>query len=72
MLGTIIDPETGDNLEKRADDRGRSNSKKNKIICRKTLPVIEEYRKIGNIIEINANQSIDKVFKELVQKLELK
>ncbi|MDQ7008811.1 MAG: nucleoside monophosphate kinase [Candidatus Gracilibacteria bacterium] len=72
IAGTIIDPETGDNLEKRADDNEEAILKRIKLYVEKTLPVIEEYRKIGNIIEINANQSIDKVFKELVQKLELK
>lgn len=68
----IIDPETWDKLEKRADDNEEAILKRIKLYVEKTIPVIEEYREKWDIIEINADQSVDKVFKELVKKLWLK
>jgi len=69
---TIIDPETWDKLEKRADDNKEAILKRIKLYVEKTIPVIEKYRKEWDIIEINADQSVDKVFSELVKKLWLK
>jgi adenylate kinase family enzyme len=35
----------------------------------KTLPVIEKYRNMGILTEINAEQSRDQVFAEVVEKI---
>jgi len=35
------------------------------------MPIVEEYRKELKLIEVNANQSVEKVTEELKQKLGL-
>jgi len=70
--GTNFDPETWDKLEKRADDNEKSILKRIDLYIEKTMPVIEEYRKSGNLIEINADNCVEWVFNELVEKLGLK
>jgi len=70
--GTLVDPETWDKLEKRADDNEKAILKRIDMYVKLTMPVIEEYRKIWNLIEINADQSVEKVFEELSEKLGLK
>ncbi len=70
--GTNFDPETWDKLEKRADDNEKAILKRIDLYIEKTMPVIEEYRKSGNLIEINADNCVEGVFNELVDKLDLK
>jgi len=70
--GTEFDPKTWDKLEKRADDNDEAILKRINLYIEKTLPVVEEYRKAWNLIEINADQSVEEVFEELTQKLGLK
>ena len=70
--GTKFDPETWDKLEKRADDNEKAILKRINLYIEKTMPVIEEYRKSGNLIEINADNCVEGVFNELVEKLGLK
>ncbi|MCD5385279.1 nucleoside monophosphate kinase [Candidatus Gracilibacteria bacterium] len=70
--GTFTDPETGDKLEKRADDNEEAIIKRIKLYVDKALPLIEEYKEKGNLIIINADQSVEHVFNELVTKLNLK
>ena len=70
--GTNFDPETWDKLEKRADDNEKAILKRIDLYIEKTMPVIEEYRKSGNLIEINADNCVEWVFNELVEKLGLK
>lgn len=69
---TFIDPETWDKLEKRADDNEEAIIKRIKLYVDKTLPLIEEYKEKWNLIIINADQSVEHVFNELVTKLNLK
>ena len=70
--GVEFDPETGDKLEKRADDNEEAILKRINLYTEKALPLIEEYRKSWNLIEVNADQSVEKVFEELVEKLGLR
>ena len=69
--GTKFDPQTWDKLEKRADDNEEAILKRIHLYIEKTLPVIEEYRKEWKLIEINADNSVEWVFNELVEKLNL-
>lgn len=69
---TFIDPETWDKLEKRADDNEEAIIKRIKLYVDKALPLIEEYKEKWNLIIINADQSVEHVFNELVTKLNLK
>jgi len=67
-----IDPETWDKLEKRADDNQEAIEKRIDLYVEKALPLVTEYRKTWKLLEVNADQSVDDVFKQLVEKLELK
>lgn len=69
---TLIDPITWDKLEKRADDNEEAIIKRIELYVDKALPLIDEYRKMWNLIEVNANQKVEEVFSELVEKLNLK
>ena len=69
---TIIDPETWDKLEKRADDNEDAIVKRIDLYVEKALPLITEYRKTWKMLEVNADQSIEDVFSQLVEKLNLK
>ena len=69
--GTTVDPETGDELVKRADDQEEAIMKRIDLFVEKALPLVEHYRQEGKIIEINANQPIADVYAELVEKLDL-
>jgi len=65
------DPKTGDKLEVRKDDNQDSIKQRIEEFYEKTLPVIEEYEKEGKLIKINADNCIEWVTKELVEKLGL-
>lgn len=68
---TLIDPKTWDQLVKRADDEENAIKERIKLFYDKTMPIVEEYRKELKLIEVNANQSVEKVTEELKQKLGL-
>lgn len=68
---TILDPETWDKLEKRADDNEEAIEKRIELYIDRALPLVTEYRKTWKLLEVNADQSVDDVFKQLVEKLEL-
>jgi len=69
---TLVDPSTWDKLEKRADDNEEAIVKRIELYVEKALPLVSEYRKNGNLIEVNADQPVEDVFNELVEKLNLK
>jgi len=69
---TLVDPSTWDKLEKRADDNEAAIVKRIELYIEKALPLVAEYRKNGNLIEVNADQPVEDVFNELVEKLNLK
>jgi len=69
---TIVDPETWDKLEKRADDNQEAIEKRIDLYVEKALPLVTEYRKTWKMIEVNADQPVEEVFSQLVEKLNLK
>lgn len=69
---TLVDPETWDILEKRTDDNEEAIIKRIDLYVEKALPLINEYRAMWNLIEVNADQSVENVFSELIEKLNLK
>ena len=66
---TTVDPETWDKLEKRADDNEDAIVKRINLYIEKALPLVTEYRKTWKMLEVNADQSVGDVFKQLVEKL---
>lgn len=71
MAGTEIDPKTGDTLEKRKDDNEASILKRIEEFVNQTLPIVEIQKQEGRVIEIDADQPIEAVFRELENKLNL-
>lgn len=70
--GTILDPKTWDQLERRKDDNEASILKRIEEFVSKTLPIVAEQKSEWKVIEINADQSVEEVFTELEEKLQLK
>ncbi len=66
---TINNPKTWTPLIKRADDEEKAIQQRIDLFYNVTMPIVEQYRINWNIIEVNANQSIEDVNKELVKKL---
>ncbi len=69
--GTTHDPKTKEELIQRKDDNEESILRRISEYVKNTLPLVEEQRKEWRIIEINADQAIEKVFAELEEKLGL-
>ncbi|MDD2907366.1 MAG: nucleoside monophosphate kinase [Candidatus Gracilibacteria bacterium] len=72
QAGTITNPITGDRLIRRNDDKDEG-AILNRIseFENKTLPIVELQKKENRVITVNADQSIENVFNELVTKLGL-
>ncbi len=71
MAGTDTDPKTGDKLIQRADDNEEWILKRIELYNTITLPIVEKQKKEGRVIEINADQSVEDVFRDLESKLGL-
>lgn len=69
MAGMTHDPETWDELIKRKDDNEASILKRIEEYINQTLPIVEVQKEEWRVIEVNADQSIEDVFKELQEKL---
>ncbi len=69
--GTTHDPKTNEELIQRKDDNEESILKRIDEYVTKTLPIIEIQKSEGKVIEIDADQAIDKVASDLVEKLGL-
>lgn len=69
--GTVTDPNTWEKLIQRADDNEVGIIKRIELYRDITLPIVELQRHEWRVIEINADQSPDIVFEELVNKLEI-
>ncbi len=83
LLWRMFDPETGETflswiknnpknwnkLIKRKDDNEKSILTRINAFVKDTLPIVELQKKEWKVIEINANQTIEKVFNELKNKL---
>lgn len=67
-----FDPKTWDKLEQRKDDNQESIKQRINEFYEKTIPAIEEYESEWKLIKINADNCIESVTDELVQKLNLK
>lgn len=68
---TTHDPKTWEKLIKRKDDNEESLEKRIELFFNETMPILEEYKEEWKVIEINADQDIENVFKELENKLNL-
>ena len=66
---TLVDPKTWETLIKRIDDEEKAIFERINLFYNTTMPIVEEYRKEWNLIEVNANQSVEAVNKELLEKL---
>jgi len=64
---TEYDSKTGDKLVKRTDDEEQAIKQRIKEFFEKTLPVVELYKQEWRLININANQSVDKVTNEILK-----
>ncbi len=69
--GTKIDPKTGEKLIHRSDDNEESILKRIEEYTTKTLPILELQKKEWRVLEINADQSVEEVAKEIEEKLGL-
>jgi adenylate kinase len=61
----------GGNPEQREDDTPEAIRKRLKIYHEQTEPMVDRYREMGILVEINGSGSIKEVEKEIVNKLEL-
>lgn len=62
----------GGKLITRSDDNPESIRNRFKAYNEETMPVIEDYKKRGILIEVNGAQPIESVARELFQKLDIK
>ena len=69
--GTTHDPKTNEELIQRKDDNEESILKRIDEYVTKTLPIIEIQKNEGKVIEIDADQAIEKVASDLAEKLGL-
>lgn len=68
----LVNPKNWNTLVKRKDDNEESILKRIDEFVNYTLPVVELQKQEWRVITINADQSIEEVWKEMVSKLELK
>lgn len=71
MTWTEVNPETWTKLIKRKDDNEESILTRINAFVNTTLPIVKLQKQEWKVIEINANQSIEEVAKELEFKLSL-
>ncbi|MBQ3572651.1 MAG: adenylate kinase [Clostridia bacterium] len=64
--------ECGAKLIHRDDDTEETVSKRINVYTEQTQPLIDFYKERGKLISVNGDQSVDKVFEEIVLKLESK
>lgn len=62
-------PECGGKVEQRPDDTPQGVRKRLEIFRQETMPVIDHYRKQGKLLDINGMQSVEKVFQEILEKM---
>jgi len=51
----------------RGDDTPDGVAKRLKTFYEVTVPVIEKYREKGMLIEVDGNQSVEKVFEDIIE-----
>jgi len=69
--GTLINPKNGNKLQKRTDDEEQAINTRIKLFYDVTMPIVEEYKKRWNIIEINAKWTIEEIALRLKESLGL-
>lgn len=69
--GTTHDPKTGEELIQRKDDNEESILKRIEEYTTKTLPILKLQKEEGKVVEINADQAIEKVATDVKEKLGL-
>lgn len=69
---TEINPKNWNKLVKRHDDKEEAILTRINAFVEDSLPIVELQKKEGRVIEINADQSMEKVFEDLEKKLEIK
>lgn len=62
--------ECGGRIEQRADDTPDGVRKRLAIFREETLPVINHYRQTGKLLEVDGTKSPEKVFQEIISKLQ--
>jgi len=62
-------PFCGGYIAQRGDDTPEGIVKRLDIFYEVTVPVINEYRKKGNLIEVDGSQEMEKVFEDIISKL---
>lgn len=62
-------PDCGGNVIQRIDDTEKGVKKRLEVFKNETLPVLEHYKEKGLLIEIDGDQSIEKVEKDIIEKL---
>jgi adenylate kinase family enzyme len=67
----VVNPKTGTELIKRKDDNEAAILKRIDEYTIKTLPIVEIQKNEGKVIEINADQTPEDVYSEIVKKLSL-
>ncbi len=67
---TDVCPTCGGPITQRGDDTPEGIAKRLKTFYEVTVPVIEKYREKGLLIEIDGNQSVEKVFEDIISKLQ--
>lgn len=62
-------PVCGGKIIQRVDDSLEGVKKRLNIFQKETMPILDYYKKNGVLIEINGNQSVEKVFADIEKKL---
>ncbi len=68
---TLINPKNGNTLVKRSDDEENAINIRIQLFYEKTLPIIERYKQEWNLIEINAQWTIEEVSENIKKGLGL-
>ena len=63
--------ECGDKLYIRNDDKPQVVKKRLLSFYKETNPLLDYFEKVGKLLEINGEQSINKVFRDIVKKLKI-
>lgn len=66
---TKLNPKTWTKLIKRSDDNEKSILKRIDEFMKNTLPIVKIQEKEWKVIKVNADQSIEEVWKEMIKKL---
>jgi adenylate kinase len=63
-------PTCGGPIMQRPDDTPEGVAKRLKTFYDVTIPVVDEYRERGMLIEVDGGQSVEKVFEDIINGLE--